>query len=103
MSDQTTEPPKTPSSNADDAVARFEARMAKDKAHEERNRPSRTKVETISEAMQLVEKQLGVNRKRLEQGGFRMAAQEQACREEQQELGWLIEDLMELRQELLAS
>jgi len=88
--------PKNPSTVADDAVARFEARMAEDKDHEERNRPKRDGPQTIEAAVTYLDKQLAAEMERLTRGGFHMAAQEQAQRETVQDLAWLIEDLGKL-------
>jgi hypothetical protein len=85
----------TPSAanKADEAMARFEARMAD---HEKRTRPKRTRDEVLDEAINAVELQLKDERAKLDRR-FSMAAQEQAQRETVQDLEWLVHDLHDLR------
>lgn len=83
----------TTDKNIDEAVKRFEERMAD---HEERTRPKRTRDEVIDAAIGAVDLKLEAERSRLD-GRFRMAAQEQAQREVVQDLEWLVEDLKDLR------
>jgi hypothetical protein len=87
--------PSTPDTakKADDAMARFEARMAD---HEEQTRPKRTRDEVLDEAIAAVKLQLQGEQAKLE-GRFTMAAQEQAQREIVRDLDWLVEDLKDLR------
>lgn len=92
-----TETTKSAEKRADDAFARFEERMA---VHEEQTRPKRSREEVIDAALLAVRLQLDGERKKLD-AHFHMAAQEQAQRERVQDLEWLIEDLKNLRVDLL--
>lgn len=97
MSDTNTDTNSGAAEAADEAMARFEARMADNKAHDERNRPERDREQTIEAAMANIKGQIEVEERRLEAGGFKMASQELAQQETIRDLRWLLEDVSKLR------
>ena len=82
----------------DAMIARFEERVEKEENPE--NRPEFDRAHTVETAIAVATRQLAAEEKRLEEGNFRMASQEQATREQVRDLTWHIQDLLRLRDDL---